>query len=139
MSTQEKMDKETLREERRRLHQIYLDHDVEAFRGFIKDRAERFPELIPFIDESTKILNSLMYNMKSQLMYLPDWQDSRNFVRYERDWANSGKAVEDIPKCLTCKFFREGPSGELPCIQLGGIPSDIACLAYEKALETGIS
>ena len=71
------MDKETLREERRRLHQIYLKHDIEGFREFIKDRAERFPELIPFIDETPKILNSLMYNMKSQLMYLPDWQDSR--------------------------------------------------------------
>lgn len=136
MKTKEQ--KEELKAQRLRLHKIYLEHDLDAFREFIKDQSVVRPELMPFVDETDKVLNSLMHNMKSQLMYLPDWQDSRNYSRYEMFWADSGRAWDHIPKCISCKFFREGPDGQPPCMEMFASPLDIACLAYEAAPETTV-
>lgn len=127
------MDKEKMKLERRRLHQIYLDHDIPKFREFIKDRAHDRPELIPFTGESDQVLSDLMYNMKSQLMYLgPLWQEARNVMRFKQFWSGRRCPIEDIPLCVSCKYFREAPSPEeSPCMHMGATPADISCPVYD--------
>lgn len=126
-----KLSKEELKAERRRLHKIYVDHDVEAFREFIKDRSSIKPELEPYISESTEVLSELMFNMKSQLIYLgEDWQAARNHLRFKQFWEDSD-SIETIPLCASCKYFREAPNDkEDPCMHLGATPADIACKAF---------
>lgn len=129
-----KLSKEEMKEQRRRLHKIYLDHDVTEFRKFLEDRSKFKPELIPYITETDEVVSELMYNMKSQLMYLgEDWQDARNHLRYKQFWEESCRPIEEIPICATCKYFRDGPSNkEDPCMHLGATPSDISCHAFES-------
>lgn len=129
------MNREEKKAERRRLHKIYLEHDVPGFREFIKDRAESFPTLIPFVGETEKVLSDLMYNMKSQLMYLgPQWQEARNVMRFQQFWEKDGKALlplEDVPLCNNCQHFRTSPhKKEPPCMQMGATPADLACNAF---------
>lgn len=131
-----KLSKEEMKEQRRRLHKIYMDHDVTEFRKFLEDRSKLKPELTPYITETDEVVSELMYNMKSQLMYLgPDWQEARNHLRYKQFWEFSSayQSIEHIPLCVACKHFREAPNkDEEPCMHLGATPSDISCRAFES-------
>jgi hypothetical protein len=128
------MNKEQLRAGRQRLNKIYVEHDIAGFREFIKDLSMEKPELVPYIEETDEVLSRLMFTMKSGLMYLgPQWQEARNQLRYAQFWDDSGKSIEEIPKCMECKFFQAGPKGEDPCIQLGAVANDIACKSFDIA------
>lgn len=124
------MDKDQRSARRRQLHQIYLDHDVAAFREFLRETGVTFDPSAP--DEE---LSDLMHNMKSQLIYLGDvWQESRNHMRYQTMWQKAGRPRDQIPLCVTCKYFRDAPavSGEeSPCMLLGATPADLACPAHQ--------
>jgi hypothetical protein len=128
-----KLTKEELKIERRRLHEIYLTHDTKAFREFITDRSKIKPELAPYITATEEVLSELMFNMKSQLMYLgPDWQEARNHLRYKQFWEDGDRAQDEIPECVTCKWFQEAPNKtESSCMQMGATPHDIACKAFK--------
>lgn len=128
-----KLSKEEMKAQRRRLHQIYLKHDIQGFREFIKDRAVQKPELLPFVTESDEVLNDLMFNMKSQLIYLgEDWQVARNHMRYKQFWEDSGLGTDEIPLCHTCKWYQSAPNEkEVPCVQLGAVAADLSCKAYK--------
>ena len=128
-----KLNKEEMKAARRKLHKIYLDRDLPGFREFIKERSNLKPELVPYISASDDVLEELMINMKSQLIYLgPDWQEARNHLRYKQFWEGESRPIEEIPLCANCKYFREGPTDkEDPCMHLGATPSDISCKAFE--------
>jgi hypothetical protein len=123
---------EKRKEDRRRLHEIYVNHDVAAFREFLRDHIPSSPQYARFVDATGDVLSYLMHTAKSQLMYLGDlWQQSRNFVRWKEMWEKSATPLDQVPLCVTCKHFREAPrEGESPCMHLGGTPADIACRAY---------
>ena len=127
--------KEKRKADRKRLHEIYLSHDVAAFRAFLKDQAEEHPQLRFMADATGDVLSYLMHTAKSQLIYLGDlWQESRNFCRYRSMWQDSGRAIKDIPLCVTCVHFRDPPAeGDSPCMLLGSTPLDIACRAYKAS------
>lgn len=131
MDAEKKQKKEELKLARRRLHDIYVRHDVAGFRAFIKDHANEKKKLQHFIDKPDEVLSDLMYEEKSKLMYLGDlWQEARNHKRMKAIWPGQDNQ-EILPLCANCKWFRDKPSEkEEPCMHLGSVPTDICCRAF---------
>jgi len=143
------MDKAALKRERKRLHAIYVNHDIDGFRAFIKDLSNERPVLKQFIDAPDEQLSDLMYEEKSKLMYLgPLWQEARNHKRLKRIWKpiqfkdyplavkQAMSASGELPRCAGCSYFRHGPcledgKEEDSCILLGTAPGDVCCPAYK--------
>lgn len=125
-------DKEQLKKDRARLHQIYVEHDLGAFRAFLKDKSASDERVRPYVDTDDETLNKLMHAMKAKLIYLGEsWQESRNFLRKEQFW--KGADVSTLPACAACNHFREAPTEDgSPCMHLGAIPSDIACPGHSE-------
>lgn len=124
--------KEQLKEDRARLHQIYVEHDLVAFRTFLKDKSLSDERVRPYVGASDETLNRLMHSMKSRLIYLGEaWQTSRNFLRSEQFWGKSD--TSQIPLCVSCKHFKEAPQKNgTPCMMLGATPQDIACPGHSE-------
>jgi hypothetical protein len=133
------MDKDAIKELRRRLMEIYRNHDVSGFREFIRERAPEDKRYAPYVDANDEKLSLLMYAMKSRLMYLGDtWQEARNVLRYNQFW-KEGELMEQVvlnlpnmPICSKCVYFQQPiPPAVKPCMHMGAIQNDICCPAYK--------
>lgn len=145
------MDKQLLKANRRKLHQIYVTHDVTAFREFVREMSQFKPTLVGWDEKPDDVLSELMYEEKAKLVYLgPVWIEARNHKRMKKFWdgltleeypvdisriavANEGK----LPHCMTCHYFRSPPKKGQACVNIGAIPEDVCCPGY-KPLKSGI-
>lgn len=119
------MNKEELKTHRHRLLNIYLEHDIAGFREFLRDRG-----IADYATKTDDEVSALMYEMKSQLMYLgPAWQEARNVLRCKQFAYETN--IDTLPICATCEYFRTPPVGEEhACMHLGSTPADISCPGY---------
>lgn len=138
------MDKATLKKERKRLHNIYVNHDIDGFRAFIKDLSKEKPVLLPFVDAPDERLSDLMYEEKSKLMYLGDvWQEARNHKRLKKIWGGvpfnrypniikeNMSPSGELPRCIGCVHFRSKVGEAEACMLVGATPGDVCCPAYK--------
>ena len=140
------MDKERMSKKKYELRDIFIAHDVQAFRLFLTSNKSFFPDLEKVLVFDDDELSEMMHTMKAgQLHFGVEWQKSRNHFRLKR----LGQSVVDMPDrvsgalldfelandywplCLACKYFREPSPGEtLACMHRGGSPEDVACIGW---------
>lgn len=111
------------------LKDIYLKHDVRAFREFIRDYMQ--PSMRDYLSKSDADLDQLMWEAKAQAPFLgEEWQHARNVCR-RRQFGYTAKELEAVRFCSECKWFREKGSGaSAPCMHLRASPHDIQCRGF---------
>ena len=126
------MERAQFKERQKLLNRIYIEHDVPAFREFIREMATERKELAEYVEKPESVLSDLMHTAKSQLIYLGEaWQESRNVIRQKKFWeakpmsewpehiALAFKIQSKMPMCITCDYFRDTPYDMDPCMHLG--------------------
>jgi hypothetical protein len=117
------------------LNDIYIRHDVLAFRSYLKRHQLKIPQFTEISRATDEELSELMYKAKSQLQYMgATCQEARDRVRIKTMWG--GEYDKNLPRCGSCVLF-ESPSGEKSwsCAHHGCLAEDIICHAYEPIEE----
>jgi hypothetical protein len=114
--------------EKHELLNTLKDLDAIRFRRFIKTH---LPELSGWLDKTDEQLHMLMHELRSQYIGMgDDFVKSRNVLRI-RQFGYSKEEAAERPLCVSCKWFRNPPDGELrACMHLGSVPQDISCRGY---------
>jgi hypothetical protein len=122
------------KEKKLKLKDILEQHDIALFREFCIDEAD-----LDVSRWAKDKLSRFMHVLKARQVHFGGiGQMSRNFLRQEaldrvpEKWSKDLLSLDYIPLCNECKWFREGPDGEMPCMHLGGTPLDSACAGWTK-------
>lgn len=133
-------------QQREEFNQIIADRSVDAFRKFIEENVDQFPdgttakiagmndqEIIEFMLIWTAVKPEFgkLNPLSRDLLRTKDLESNLSLSTV--DLVDFIKKNENYPRCMECEWFRSAPSAEeKACMHLGAVPFDICCPGWTK-------